>query len=193
MYLRSAILLATLATTAIASAAGAQTARRFAVARTVATTSIGQSAMIASTQDLSCVISASTTSALSTSMATNASMTRASRTVASRTMQKAVQGAASRSQAVPGPARATFLVAGDAGQSISVMVPTEVGLTRAGGGETARLMTETDIVDGPQFLGGNFDNSGSLSFDVGGQVTLASTNVAAGTYSGILAVIAQYN
>ena len=96
-------------------------------------------------------------------------------------------------QVVPAPARATFQVAGDAGQSISVTVPEAVGLTRAGGAGTATLTTDSSIADGPQFLGGNFATAGTLSFDVGGQVTLANATAASGTYNGVLAVIAQYN
>jgi hypothetical protein len=93
--------------------------------------------------------------------------------------------------AIPTPT--TFVVTGDSGQSISVTVPPSVDLTREGGTETALLTTTSNIDDdGPQFLRGDFAGSGALSFNVGGQVTLAS-NMAAGTYNGILMVVAQYN
>jgi len=86
-----------------------------------------------------------------------------------------------------------FVVTGEGGQSISVTVPDEVGLTREGGGETAVLLTDSDLdEDGPQLLRGEFGSAGALSFSVGGQVTLAN-NMAGGTYNGVLAVVAQYN
>lgn len=191
--LRSTVLLFMLAAGGLTEVAAAQAARRFVVARTAAKTTIEGSAMIASSQDLMFVISGSTTSALGSSLASNTSKTPPAQTLASRSTNPIMQLNGAVSRAVPVSARASFLVAGDAGQSISVIVPSEVGLTRTGGAETARLRTDTDIVDGPQFLGGTFDDNGSLSFDVGGQVTLASADVAAGTYSGVLAVVAQYN
>ncbi len=94
---------------------------------------------------------------------------------------------------VPGAVRASFVVAGDGGQSISVVVPENVALVRDGGIETATLTTDTSIADGPQFLAGSFGSGGTLSFDVGGQVTLSRNAAMAGTYNGVLAVVAQYN
>lgn len=178
--------------------------RRAAVVRTNASAAILQPAMITSSQDLMFVISASTassltlgTSSISASTSTTIAPTTATRTGSGSTtgtgtpLLQAATG--SLSGAVPAPARATFVVAGDAGQSISVTVPDAVDLTREGGIETAVLTTENSLGDGPQFLGGDFATSGTLSFNVGGQVTLASANVTSGTYNGVLAVVAQYN
>ena len=178
--------------------------RRAAVVRTNASAAILQPAMITSSQDLMFVISASTASSLT--LATSSISASASTTIAPTTATRTRSGdttatgtpllqaaTGSLSGAVPAPARATFVVAGDAGQSISVTVPDAVDLTREGGIETAVLTTENSLGDGPQFLGGDFATSGTLSFDVGGQVTLASANVTSGTYNGVLAVVAQYN
>ena len=180
--------------------------RRAATVRTNVSAAILQPAMITSSQDLTFVISASTAGALTlgttsisapTTTTAITSATAASRTTSGSTaparaplLQAAV---GSLSGVVPAPARATFTVAGDAGQSISVTVPDAVDLTREGGVETAVLTTEASLGDGPQFLGGDFATTGTLSFNVGGQVTLASANVTSGTYNGILAVVAQYN
>lgn len=181
--------------------------RRSAVVRTNASAAILQPAMITSSQDLTFVISASTASALtlgttstpapttttSITTATASNRTTSGSTAPSRgpLLQAATIG--TLNGVVPAPARATFTVAGDAGQSISVTVPDAVDLTREGGVETAVLTTEASFGDGPQFLGGDFATTGTLSFNVGGQVTLASANVASGTYNGVLAVVAQYN
>ena len=179
--------------------------RRSAVVRTNVSAAILQPAMITSSQDLTFVVSASTAGALTlgtTSISAPATTTSITSATAPRTssgsttptggqlLQTAV---GSLSGAVPAPARATFTVAGDAGQSISVTVPDAVDLTREGGIETAVLTTQDSLGDGPQFLGGEFATTGTLSFNVGGQVTLANANVTSGTYNGVLAVIAQYN
>jgi hypothetical protein len=178
--------------------------QRAATARTTATTAIVQPAMITSSQDLTFVISASTAGALTLGTSSLSAPTTNTRvtTTASRTSSGSTKptstpllqtAAGSLGGAVPAPARATFVVAGDSGQSISVIVPDAVDLTREGGMETAVLTTENSLGDGPQFLGGDFAATGALSFNVGGQVTLANANVASGTYNGVLAVIAQYN
>lgn len=195
---RTAFPILILAVAGILTPATAQV-RRAAIARTTASASIVQPAMITSSQELTFVISASTAGALTlgTSSFSAPTTTTAARTgsgSAKPTGTPLLQTATgSLSGAVPAPARATFVVAGDAGQSISVTVPDAVDLTREGGIETAVLTTEDSLGDGPQFLGGDFATSGTLSFDVGGQVMLASANVAPGTYNGVIAVIAQYN
>ena len=200
---RTAFPILILAVAGILTPATAQV-RRAAIVRTTATASIVQPAMITSSQDLTFVISASTSGALTlgtssfsapatttTVTTTTARTGSGSRAPSGTPLLQAATG--SLSGAVPAPARATFVVAGDAGQSISVTVPDAVDLTREGGIETAVLTTEDSLGDGPQFLGGDFATTGTLSFNVGGQVTLANANVASGTYNGVIAVIAQYN
>ena len=199
MNRRSALTFAVLAAAGIALPATAQVAGRFAVLRTPASARIEPPAAIASSQDLMFVISASTSTSLSSAMLQNSTTAPSGTTTALRTSSGSPtaamlqQSTATVTRNVPAPSRATFMVAGDAGQSISVTVPSEVDLTRTDGVETARLTTDTSVNDGPQFIGGDFATTGVLSFDVGGQVTLASADMSSGTYSGVLAVVAQYN
>lgn len=194
MHRRYAILLSALAVAGAMSPAAAQVAGGFAGARAMASAGIEQPAAIASSQDLMFVVSTTTTLAATLATATAVSSTSSGATARTNSGNPArlapllaVGGAG-----LPVPARASFVVVGDAGQSISVTVPETIDLQRTGGAETARLVTDTSVTDGPQFLGGNFASAGTLSFDVGGQVTLASA-VTSGTYNGILAVVAQYN
>lgn len=190
-----AIAIALLGVAAVAVPTTAQTAGRAAIVRANASATIQQPAMISSSQDLMFAVSMSTATSLMTLSSTSTRQTSSGSGAA-----RPASGAASRAniastlnQIVPVPARATFQVAGDAGQSISVTVPEAVGLTRVGGTGTATLTTDSSIADGPQFLGGNFATAGTLSFDVGGQVTMANASAPSGTYNGVLAVIAQYN
>lgn len=186
------------------------------IARTIATTRIEQPATLMSSQDLAFVVQAPVAAAFSLAQVTavsarvttsataiaatpgvGATSAQTASTAAAATPNAAslVRGASSTvSAAVPTVAQATFTVAGDSGQAISVTVPPTVDLARDGGAETALLTTSNNLADGPQFLGGDFAGGGTLSFAVGGQVTLASsTTSSSGTYNGLLAVIAQYN
>ncbi len=183
--------------------------------QTIATTRIDQPATLTSSRDLAFVLQAPVAAALSigqgaaspaivappvaappsTAAGGSAARVAGSGAAAGPDAGSLVRGAASTvSAAVPTVAQATFTVAGDGGQAISVTVPPTVDLARDGGGETALLTTTSNLASGPQFLGGNFADGGTLSFAVGGQVTLASSTAgSSGTYNGVLAVIAQYN
>lgn len=186
------------------------------IARTIGTTRIDQPASLISSQDLAFVVQAPVAAALNLAQLTSsstrltASATSAGTTtgVRSSSAQPAaatgatapagsslLRGASSTViAAVPTVGQATFTVAGDSGQAISVTVPLTVALARDGGAETALLTTTNNLAEGPQFLGGNFAGGGTLSFAVGGQVTLeSSASASSGTYNGLLAVIAQYN
>lgn len=185
---RNAFPILILAVAGVLTPATAQVGRA-AVVGTDATASIVQPAMITSSQDLMFVISSFSAPTTTTKMTSTTARAGSGSTGAP--LSQIATG--SLGGAVPALARATFVVAGDAGQSISVTVPDAVDLTREGGVETAVLTTEDSLGDGPQFLGGDFATTGTLSFNVGGQVTLASATVAPGTYNGIIAVIAQYN
>lgn len=166
---------------------------RSAGVRTTGSVRIEQPATIASSQDLMFVMAVSTTGALTTSAAAGVSTSFATTTTAP-TASSVIQSAATAvSTQVPVASQATFMVAGDAGQSISVTVPGSVDLTREGGVETAQLTTTNSLTDGPQFLGGSFSTGGTMSFSVGGQVVFASNSIEPGTYNGVLAVVAQYN
>lgn len=215
------ILIFTAIAMAVPAIAQIQPSAVASVVQTTATTRIEQPATLSSSQDLTFALQAPVAAAISstavavstarvsttgvTGAAASGSATPSVRGTSAQTASSAaastpsagslVRGAASTvTAAVPTVAQATFTVAGDSGQAISVTVPQTVDLARTGGVETALLTTTNNLADGPQFLGGTFAGGGTLSFAVGGQVTLASnSSVAAGTYNGLLAVVAQYN
>lgn len=215
------ILILTAIVVAVPAIAQIQPSAIAGVARTTATTRIEQPATLSSSQDLTFAVQApvaaaigatsvalssprvSTTGVTGSGATTSAApviggtsaQTASSSAAAAPSAGSLVRGATSTvTAAVPTVAQATFTVAGDSGQAISVTVPQTVDLARNGGVETALLTTTNNLADGPQFLGGTFAGGGTLSFAVGGQVTLASnSSVAAGTYNGLLAVVAQYN
>lgn len=206
------ILIFTAVLAAVPALAQVQPAAVTGLARTIATTRIDQPATLTGSQDLAFVMQTPVAAALGLAQVTASSArltasgvgtTTGARSSSAQTASSAaapnsaalLRGAASTvSAAVPTVAQATFTVAGDSGQAISVTVPPTVDLARDGGAETAVLTTSNNLGDGPQFLGGNFAGGGTLSFAVGGQVTLASsTTSSSGTYNGLLAVVAQYN
>ncbi len=94
----------------------------------------------------------------------------------------------------PTAAQATFVVAGQDGQSISVAVPQNFDVTRSGGNETLTVATTTDLssLTGSQLLTSSVGGAGTLSFNVGGRINIGS-NVVPGEYEGLLVVTAQYN
>lgn len=94
----------------------------------------------------------------------------------------------------PTASQATFVVAGQDGQSISVAVPDNFDVTRSGGGETLSVATTTDLVglSGSQLLTSSVGGAGTLSFNVGGRINIGA-NVIPGEYEGLLVVTAQYN
>lgn len=155
---------------------------------------IMQPATISSSQDLMFAVATPTAASLTTVSTPRVAASGARASAGSTGNGTPLrQSAASLGTRIPAPAQATFVVTGEAGQSISVTVPTAIDLTREGGVETALLTTNDSLADGPQFLGGEFASVGTLSFNVGGQVTLANNDVTTGTYNGVLAVVAQYN
>ena len=94
----------------------------------------------------------------------------------------------------PTATQATFIVAGQDGQSISVAVPQNFDVTRSGGDETLTVATSTDLsgLTGSQLLTTSVGGAGTLSFNVGGRVNVG-TNLIPGEYEGLLVVTAQYN
>lgn len=95
----------------------------------------------------------------------------------------------------PTPSQATFVVAGQDGQSISVAVPQNFDVTRSGGSETLNVATTTDLTSlaGSQLLATSIGGgAGTLSFNVGGRINIGQ-NVVPGAYEGLLVVTAQYN
>ncbi len=211
------ILIFTAIVVAVPALAQVEPSAVLGVARTFATTRIDQPATLSSSQDLAFAVQAPVAAALSvtpvaistatprvtapavqsattTVPAVGASSTQSASTTAPNA-SSLVRGASTTvTAAVPQVAQATFTVAGDSGQAISVTVPQSVELLSSAGTEAGRLTTASSLGDGPQFLGGSFAGGGTMSFAVGGQVTLASnTTVSSGTYNGFLAVVAQYN
>lgn len=94
----------------------------------------------------------------------------------------------------PTASQATFVVAGQDGQSISVAVPQNFDVTRSGGDETLTVATTTDLttLSGSQLLTSAVGGAGTLSFNVGGRINIGA-NVIPGEYEGLLVVTAQYN
>jgi len=202
------ILILTAIVMAVPAIAQIQPSALVGVALTTATTRIDQPATLSTSRDLTFAVQAPVAAAIGATSVSTAASSAAANTIRTSSAQTAssaassapnasslVRGATSSvTAAVPTVAQATFTVAGDSGQAISVTVPPTVDLARSGGAETALLTTTNNLADGPQFLGGTFAGGGTLSFAVGGQVTLASSSsVSAGTYNGLLAVVAQYN
>lgn len=207
------ILILTVAAAAVPAVAQIEPSALSAVARTTATTRIDQPATIATSQDLAFAVPAPVAAALAvaptvtstrvtaaqgtatTAPTTSTTAAQAASTATAPTANSVVRNATSSLVApVPAAAQASFTVSGDSGQAISVIVPSTVEMASSAGVETALLTTTNNLVDGPQFLGGTFASGGTLSFAVGGQVTLASsTTMSSGTYNGLLAVVAQYN
>lgn len=203
------ILILTVAAAAVPAVAQIEPSALSAVARTTATTRIDQPATIATSQDLVFAVPAALAVAptvtstrvtaaqgtATTAPTTSTTAAQAASTATAPTASSVVRNATSSLVApVPAAAQASFTVSGDSGQAISVIVPSTVEMASSAGVETALLTTTNNLVDGPQFLGGTFASGGTLSFAVGGQVTLASsTTMSSGTYNGLLAVVAQYN
>lgn len=89
----------------------------------------------------------------------------------------------------PTPARATYSVTGEGGQSISVSVPGSFTMN----GPNGATISVTLISNGlPTSLSNAAGSEGTASFSVGGAFNLSSS-MATGDYSGIYTVTAQYN
>ncbi|WP_374468932.1 DUF4402 domain-containing protein [Phenylobacterium sp.] len=82
--------------------------------------------------------------------------------------------------------RAGFTVEGQPNANIYVTYPNSVNLTRSGGSETLTVYL-TSSMGGGQISGG-----GTVTFNIGGQVTLSSSTVL-GAYSNSFTVTVAYN
>lgn len=91
--------------------------------------------------------------------------------------------------ATPAPTRATFTVAGEGGQQISISVPSSVTLNGPAGSITVTLTSSTPPAT---TLPGALGTSGSLPISIGGSFTLTATTPP-GAYSGTVTVSADYN
>lgn len=91
--------------------------------------------------------------------------------------------------------RASFTIIGDSDQVVSVAVPQTVSLLRLSGEGEVEFTTVTSFSGGS--LGASRliatpDGTGSLAFNVGGQVQ-PSPDTVSGDYAGVLIVAVQYN
>jgi len=89
----------------------------------------------------------------------------------------------------PSPTRATYSIAGEGGQAVSLSIPASLQMTGPG---TALTVSLTSTASGAQVLGGALGSAGSLAFTVGGSFTVSNTTVT-GAYQGSYAVSVQYN
>jgi len=90
------------------------------------------------------------------------------------------------------PAAAAFTVAGEGGQSVSVTIPATFSM--ANGSDTLTVTTTNSLTGSAatQTLSNALGSAGSLAFNVGGSVPVASTT-ATGAYTGTFTVSAAYN
>jgi hypothetical protein len=90
------------------------------------------------------------------------------------------------------PGRATFTVAGEGGQAFSISVPTSFNMTRAGGAETLTIALTATATSGTLTGSLGDASSGSASFGIGGSMPLTSST-ASGAYSGSFVTTVAYN
>ena len=175
-----AVVLALLIASSLVS--GSVPAGAAATASANITTMIQQPASITTSQDL----------VLATVLAPKVSAPAPAPSLATVGLQAASGGLIATS--TPTAAQATFIVAGQDGQSISVAVPQNFDVTRSGGNETLSVATTTDLTSltGSQLLTTSVGGAGTLSFNVGGRVNVGA-NFIPGEYEGLLVVTAQYN
>ncbi|MFC5344414.1 DUF4402 domain-containing protein [Brevundimonas staleyi] len=90
------------------------------------------------------------------------------------------------------PQASQFTVAGEGGQSISVTIPAT--FTMANGSDTLTVTTNNNLTGsaGSQTLSNALGAAGTLVFNVGGTVPVASTTTT-GAYTGTFTVSAAYN
>jgi len=90
------------------------------------------------------------------------------------------------------PTAAQFTVSGEGGQSISVTIPATFSM--ANGSDTLTVTTSNNLTGSAsaQTLSNAMGAAGTLAFNVGGSVPIASTTPT-GTYSGSFTVSAAYN
>ena len=84
------------------------------------------------------------------------------------------------------PTAANFTVTGQPNANISVTYPNSVTLNRSGGSESLTIYLQSSMG------GGQIGSGGTVQFNIGGQVTLASSTVI-GAYSNSFTVTVAYN
>lgn len=90
------------------------------------------------------------------------------------------------------PTRATYTVSGEGGQAFSISVPPTFNMTRSGGAETLTITLTASAASGT--LSGTLGSasSGTATFGVGGAMPITSTT-ASGAYSGTFVTTVAYN
>ena len=96
------------------------------------------------------------------------------------------------------PGNATLTIHGQAGDAVSMAVPESFTVVRTGGTEALTVKTNTNVEYGLSgdgvVLGGTVMGGNTMSVNVGGSISLASTSqVSPGAYEGLLVVVVQYN
>jgi hypothetical protein len=91
---------------------------------------------------------------------------------------------------------AQLTIHGQAGDVLSMAVPDKLTLVRSGGSEA--LTADTSAVYGLAgrgvVLGGELINGNAMSVDIGGKLSLASSDhLVPGPYEGLFVVVVQYN
>ena len=96
------------------------------------------------------------------------------------------------------PGNATLTIHGQAGDAVSMAVPESFTVVRTGGTEALTVKTNTNVEYGLSgdgvVLGGTVMGGNTMSVNVGGSISLASSSqVSPGAYEGLLVVVVQYN
>lgn len=105
---------------------------------------------------------------------------------------RSVTGGVGAVTAGDAPVAATFSVAGEGGQSVSITVPATI--TMISGADSLTVTTSNNLTGSPsaQTLSNALGSVGSLAFSIGGSVPISSTQ-ATGAYVGSFTVSAAYN
>jgi hypothetical protein len=90
----------------------------------------------------------------------------------------------------PTPTRANYTVSGEGGRTMSISVPSSFVMSGPSGSNLT--ITTTNTVPGTPTLSGSTGAGGTLSFSVGGAMTLLSSTPP-GAYSGAFTITATYN
>lgn len=91
----------------------------------------------------------------------------------------------------------TLTIQGQSGDAVSMAVPASIQVIRSGGTEALTVRTNTNSqfgVGGNGVVLGGASDMDTMSVNVGGQMSLASTDaLVPGPYEGLLVVVVQYN
>lgn len=100
-------------------------------------------------------------------------------------------GSGAAALATPAPGLASFAVAGEGGQAITLNIPSSFTLSGPNG-STPITITTLPSASGAQTLSGTAGSAGAFNFSVGGSFPISATTMG-GAYSGSFAATVQYN